>query len=235
MKNNILGKIQKNIDQVKTDEKKLQEYLSTFNFETFEIDEDDKIFIINQEKVFIDFGKKYSDSLYRICTSLYEVQDRFKKSSDLGFVAWYTHMGLNKDKVSELLKRAYLYWTFPKYEAFISSLSGLAVRILTHKNVDYSLQKIVIEKQITTSSEIKQIIKNEEKLYSQQLVEIPSFKYFNFKNIEKIQRSIPNMQLNEISNVKKEIDYLKKILKNTEQELALKEEEFKNKDNLKLY
>ncbi|MBC2856798.1 hypothetical protein H3N56_10340 [Cetobacterium sp. 2A] len=232
MKNSVLGKIKNQISSVKTEERQLQEYLSTFDFESFEINENDKNFITERENVFIKNGKIYSDSLYKMCLTLLEIKERLT-NSEIGFMAWYTHIGLNKDKVSELLKRAYLYKHFNSHKPFISSLSGYAVRVITAKEVTFDEQLEIIENKITAVKEIKETINNNESI-GEIVTSNKTFKYFNIKSVEKIHKDVEKMDLKEVFNAKKEIEIYKKLLKEAEKKLEEKEKEYENKDNLKL-
>lgn len=232
MKNSVLGKIKNQISSVKTEERQFQEYLSTFDFESFEINENDKNFITERENVFIKNGKIYSDSLYKMCLTLLEIKERLT-NSEIGFMAWYTHIGLNKDKVSELLKRAYLYKHFNSHKPFISSLSGYAVRVITAKEVTFDEQLEIVENKITAVKKIKETINNNESI-REIVTSNKTFKYFNIKSVEKIQKDIKKMDSKEIYNTKKEIEIYEKLIKQTKREIEEREKEHENANNLKL-
>lgn len=234
MKNSVLGKIQSKVNLIKTEERQLAEYLSQFDFESFEIAESDKNFIIEREAVFVKNGRQYSDSLYEMCIALQEVKDRLTNNNDASFMAWYSHIGLNKDKVSFLLKRAQLYLDFPEQKAFISSLSDLAVRVMTAKGVLPDLQKGLLESKVTAVKDIKEIIGALIEDEVQLTVPQQEFKYFSPKHINKIQKDIKNMSVEELMKAKRELEYYKKLMTTVIKELEVKEKEYENKDNLKL-
>ena len=71
---------------------------------------------------------------------------KLQKAKEGSFMAWYSHLGFTKDKVSELLKTYELYIQAPHMKDYISSLSGVAVRLLTHKDVDPQLALDIMEK-----------------------------------------------------------------------------------------
>ncbi|MGL5571032.1 hypothetical protein [Cetobacterium sp.] len=234
MKNNVLGRIQSKVNIVKTEEKQLAEYLSQFDFESFEIPETDKKFISEREAVFVKNGRLYADSLYEMCIALQEVKDRLTNNHEASFMAWYNHIGLNKDKVSFLLKRAQLYLDFPEQKAFISSLSDLAVRTMTAKGVLPDVQKALLESKVAAVKDIKEIAGALGEDNTQLTVPQQEFKYFSPKPINKIQKDIKNMSVEELMKAKRELEYYKKLMTTVIKELEVKEKEYENKDNLKL-
>ncbi|MEG2256437.1 MAG: hypothetical protein RSC21_06515, partial [Cetobacterium sp.] len=158
MKNSVLGKIQTKVNLVKTEERQLTEYLSQFDFESFQISGSDKEYVVEREAIFIKNGKIYAESVYEMCMALFEVKNRLVSDYEIGFMAWYQHIGLNKDKVSSLLKRARLYFDFPEHKAFITSLSDRAIRAITGKNSTFEIQRYLIENQVTSVIDIKDSI-----------------------------------------------------------------------------
>ncbi|MEG0645466.1 MAG: hypothetical protein RR438_09025 [Cetobacterium sp.] len=234
MKSNVLGKIQSKVSVIKTEEKQLAEYLSQFDFESFEIPEIDKTFIVEREAVFVKNGRSYSDSLYEMCIALQEVKDRLTNNHESSFMAWYSHIGLNKDKVSFLLKRAQLYIDFPEQKAFISSLSDLAVRTMTAKGVLPDVQKALLESKVAAVKDIKEIAGALGEDNTQLVVPQQEFRYFSPKTINKIQKDIKNMNVEELIKAKRELEHYKKLMNTVIKELEVKEKEYENKDNLKL-
>lgn len=235
MKNSVLGKIQTKVNLVKTEERQLAEYLSQFDFESFQISGSDKEYVIEREAIFIKNGKIYADSVYEMCMALFEVKNRLVSDYEVGFMAWYEHIGLNKDKVSSLLKRARLYFDFPEHKAFITTLSDRAIRAITSKNSTFEIQRNLIENQVTSVIDIKDSI-NFNETHENKLVitHTHKWKYLNEKTVTKINKSIDTMNKKEIFETKAEIENFKRLLKDAERKLKLKELEFENDNNLKL-
>lgn len=235
MKNSVLGKIQTKVNLVKTEERQLAEYLSQFDFESFQISGSDKEYVVEREAIFIKNGKIYAESVYEMCMALFEVKNRLVSDYEIGFMAWYEHIGLNKDKVSSLLKRARLYFDFPEHKAFITSLSDRAIRAITGKNSTFEVQRDLIENQVTSVIDIKDSI-NFNETHENKLVitHTHKWKYLNEKTVTKINKSIDTMNKKEIFETKAEIENFRRLLKDAEKKLKLKELEFENDNNLKL-
>lgn len=235
MKNSVLGKIQTKVNLVKTEERQLAEYLSQFDFESFQISGNDKEYVVEREAIFIKNGKIYAESVYEMCMALFEVKNRLVSDYEIGFMAWYEYIGLNKDKVSSLLKRARLYFDFPEHKAFITTLSDRAIRAITSKNSTFEIQRNLIENQVTSVIDIKDSI-NFNETHENKLVitHTHKWKYLNEKTVTKINKSIDAMNKKEIFEAKAEIENFKRLLKDAERKLKLKELEFGNDNNLKL-
>lgn len=207
------------------------EWHSTFDFEKYEISEEDKIFIEKKEELITNNFKKYSSSKYEICLALVDVKIKLKQN-DTSFMAWYTHLGFTKDKVSELLKTYELYIQAPHLKDYISNLSGLAVRILTHKNVPPLLALDIMESGAKTTEEIKEWIE----LYdsSEVVKKEKNNNKISKKSISILKTFEKEIKKGNLKNTKNEILSLKKMLGELEKEIQLKERELENKNNLKL-
>lgn len=134
-------------------------YISPFDFDKFGINERDKAEIIAREEIIVDNAKKYAKSLYEICKAVYDVRVILKsKDNDISFTEWYKSHGLNKDKVSELIKRYELYIQAPDKIDFITNLSIPAVKELTRKSVNIDSQILAIEYGLKDAKEIKSFL-----------------------------------------------------------------------------
>lgn len=198
-----------------------ERYKSTFDFETFEIDNDTKNEVIKREANIFKNFEKYSQSSYEICKSLYEVSILLKGEGS--FMAWYQNIGLTKDKVSELLKRWQLYINMPDKIPYIASLSNQAVKIITNKNIDETTVLKLADKGIKKVEDIKKMISPSSSVLPKETNE-------NKNNIEK---SITSS--NDLNELKKLIKNKELELKNLKSLLAQKEKEIENKDNLLLF
>ena len=207
-------------------------YQSTFDFESYEINEHDKNFIIKREEIIAENFKTYSKSLFEVCRALYEISITMKAEGS--FMAWYTHNGLTKDKVSELLKRYELYIMAPGMEDYISSLSTLAVKMLTNKNVSEKTLMFALENQMSKCDEIKQLVYKETE-DNEKIKTVPFNNKFSFKVYTDFERRIKKAEsIRDLATVKTEISDLKKSLAELEKTILEKEKQEENKNNLKL-
>ena len=210
-------------------------YQSTFDFGTFEIDEEDKKYIIQREEILYENFKTHSKSLYEICKALYEIKMKFKDDDTASFVAWYKHNKLSKDKVSELLKRYELFIQVPDKIEYISSLSIPAIKALTKKEVAISVVDDILRLEIKNVDDINQKILEAipEKEMKEKKEKIKNT--FSLKTVNFFQRKIKkSTSLKELIEAKKDIQTLKKHLQELEKEIEQKEKEKENENNLTL-
>lgn len=212
------------------------EWHSTFDFESYEINAEDKAFIEKKEELISNSFKKYSSSKYDICVALMEVKVRLQKSGEGSFMAWYTHLGFTKDKVSELLKTYELYIQAPHMKDYISSLSGVAVRLLTHKDVSPLLALDIMEKGVKNMEDIKELIELALSPAEKKAIEYKgSISKKSLGAIKSIEKQIKKSSSPaELSSAKKEIEAMKKLLSEMEKDISAKEKEYENQNNLKL-
>lgn len=207
-------------------------YQSTFDFASYEINDHDKNFIIKREEIIAENFKTYSKSMFSICKALYEISITMKAEGS--FMAWYKHNGLTKDKVSELLKRYELYIMAPGMEEYISSLSALAVKLLTNKNVDEDTLMSVLELKVSNCDEIKQLVYKDSE-DTEKIKKIPFNNKFSFKVYTDFEKRIKKAKdLKELTQCRTEISDLKKSLAELEKTILEREKQEENKNNLKL-
>lgn len=232
---------------VKTDKKKVDPfadmgellnqntYQSTFDFGTFEINEEDKKYIIQREEILYDNFKTHAKSLYEICKALYEIKMKLKGDDTASFVAWYKHNKLSKDKVSELLKRYELFIQVPDKIEYVSSLSIPAVKALTKKEVDIGIVDDILRLEIKNIDDINQKILEATSVDETEEKKEKIKNTFSLKTIKFFQKKIKNSaSLRELVEAKKDIQTLKKHLQELEKEIELKEKEKENENNLTL-
>lgn len=163
------------------------------NFDYSLIDENDKEILleyetqINQNKVFL------IRSTIEIGKILEEAQQRLSKYKTGTFMAWYENLGFNKDNVSYFLKRYSLFLRHADKKNYIAELPVYVVKALTKKDTPEELVNEVIEKEIKTMKDLKEI----ENKYSQVAN--------NKKNPnEKIKNKNSDISIDEICSVLKE-------------------------------
>lgn len=221
-----------------------EDYQSSFEFEKYEIEEDIKKEVIENEAIIFRNFRNMSESLYKVCKALYENSLKLKRSEG-SFMAWYENIGLSKDKVSELLKRYDLYMNFPDKAQYITSLSTQAVKLLTGKDLDINIVYDTVELELIKVDDIrcfiearstpkKDIIELEEGYRIEPLIQKETKKCVNYKNFEKLRKNISAMDSKQISQVEKEIDLFEKYIKELKKSLADRNLEFDNKNNIKL-
>lgn len=211
-------------------------YQSTFDFASFEINDDDKNYIIEREEIlFLNF-KKMSSSLYEICKALYEIKLKFKDDGG-SFAAWYRHNHLSKDKVSELLKRYELFIQAPNQKEYVSALSIPAVKLLTKKDIEFDTLDQILQLELKDVEEIA------DKIEEIQPSEIKEEKKENkvknpllTRTVKKYRKTIEKATtLTELANHKKELLEYVKQLKELVNEIEQKEKSRENENNLNLF
>lgn len=211
-------------------------YESTFDFGSYEIEESVKKIVVEKEAIMSNAFKSLSKSQYEICKALYEVSLHLKAEGS--FMAWYTHIGLSKDKVSELLKRYEVFIQLPGKELYVSTLSNQAIKLLTRKDfeIDYLLEvgDLQLKKVEDIRAFINSKITKEEKVSEESnLDKLIEFNFNEFKTYENKIKVTKNIA--EVKNYKKEISKLKAKLLELEELCNEKIELSTNEHNLKLY
>lgn len=219
------------LEKLKT---KLEEnnFQSSFDFESYEISPEDKKFILEKEKrLFLNF-KKNNEILFELCKDLYEVSQKLKENNT--FMAWYTACGLSKDTVSCMLKRYSVFLEFPDKKAYISSLSDLAIKYLTHKDITLDERILIVDKSIKNAEEIKEILEPYKEKIHLEFTPVTK-RYFDFKKINKIKKQIPEVTDKEFNDIKESLRLYKQQIKEIELLLEEKEKSFENKNNKQLF
>lgn len=212
-------------------------YQSTFDFGSYEIDETIKKVVIEKEAIISGSFEKFSKSQYEICKALYEVSLELKIEGS--FMAWYTHIGLNKDRVSELLKRYEVFIQLPDKGLYVSTLSNQAIKLLTKKDfeLDYLLE--IGDLELKKVDDIKDFLNSKTEVLEKNISEAiivnttPKFTFNEFKSFENSIK-IPD-DISQVKSYKKEIFKLKIKLIELEKLCNEKIETSANENNLTLY
>ncbi|MGL5055056.1 MAG: hypothetical protein ACRC54_05165 [Fusobacteriaceae bacterium] len=213
-------------------------YQSTFDFASCEIEKRDIEEIIKKEEIIFRTFKAYSQNIFEICKELYDVSLILKK--DGTFMRWYQYIGLNKDKVSELLKRYELFIQVPEYHLWVSSLSIPAVKMLTSKLSEPQRVIEIAEQGLKSVDDIKYwlldtgLIENNIKTEEAEIIDVENDEIINeFKDLKSKLRLIKNS--NNISQYKNNIKSLKRELEEIEIFIKEREESMINENNLNLF
>ena len=185
--------------------------LRKFDFASYEISDDDKAKIEEQEVKLLNSFRKYKNNLFDICSSLAEVAKLLKPSGS--FMAWYESAGLTKDMVSVFLKRWDLYLWQPDYKDKIFSLSDQAIKVLSHNSLGFDDVQAVLSTDVLKVKEIRELLappKAEEKVE----VKVKEQKYFNFNKIKKMEKRAKKLKDEEKTEYKKELtEYINSLQK----------------------
>lgn len=226
-------------------EKFQEDYKSTFEFSKYNIDEDTKREVIENEALIFRNFRTMSESMYKVCKALYETSVKLK--ADKSFQAWYENIGLGKDKVSELLKRYDLYIKFPKSFQYVTELSNQAVKLLTAEKLDSRILYDAVEGNIRKVEDIKEFIENrtspkedvidledsgEYKINP--LVQRETKKCVNYKSFEKLKKNINNMDAKQVIQTEKELELVEAYIKELRKNLTDRGKCFDNTGALKI-
>lgn len=208
------------------------EFKSSFDFEKFEVSEEDKKFIIEKEKRLSQNFKKNGEILFELCLDLFQVSEKLKKEGS--FMAWYKACGLSKDTVSCLLKRYSLYYEFPDKKAYISSLSDLAIKYMTNKYITMDDRLVIVDSNITNAEEIRELLEPMKEETIKEFTPVEK-RYFDFKKIESLKKKIPDLKSRDYEQFKQNLELYKKQIKELELLIQEKERMDENKDNVKMF
>ena len=162
----------------------------------------------------------------------YEISLKLKKENS--FMEWYKSCRLSKDRVSLMLKRWSIYYEFPNKKDYISSLSELAIKYLTQKEISLDDRLVIIEKEITNAEEIRFIL---EPIREKNHFDFTPLRqrFFDFKKMERLKEKLPNIESKDFEQLKENLELYKKQLKELEKLIQEKEKSLENKDNTKLF
>ena len=224
--NNSLAKLKNKLET--------ETYKSNFDFESFKIDLETKNFIIEKEKTLSKNFRKNSELMFQICKDLYEVSIKLKENNT--FMSWYESCGLSKDLVSCFMKRYRLYIEFQDNKDYISSLSNLAVKYLTNKNITYDDRLPVIKNKIKNSEEIKEALSpaledNKRDFSSKK----NGFNFFDINKIEKLKKKIKTADTDTLKELKKNLSSAEQEIKSLKQEINEQENNISNGNNIPLF
>lgn len=127
-----------------------------FDYDKYQIVEDDKKKLINFEKEMIFQGKKLGEVAYNIGKTLVEVKDVFNKyQQEKGFMEWYNTIGLNKDQVYIYIGRYNLGLKNPEAKDRILLLSDRTIKETINKKTPEEIKEKVIKGELSTGKEVK--------------------------------------------------------------------------------
>ena len=165
-----------------------------FDYSNLEMNEEDKLELIDIERELKHHEKRYKDILIDIGLALSNAREIFIKSHSESFVDWYSSIGLNKDQVSIAIGRYQLTIEHPSSKERILELSDVAVKEVLNKKTPEELLKKVLDGEITSGKEIKKERENISRaleIFSQkEVIEEAEIIEENYKNRIGIQKNV---------------------------------------------
>lgn len=165
---NRLAKIKKRYEESQEDEIGLGQLISSdirnlksnFDYDSLEMEIEDKNFLIEYEKNLILQGKRIGEIACAIGETLENARNVFKRYSTeeepINFAAWYKAMGFNKDQVYLFRGRFKLTLERPKYKENILKLSDATIKEAINKKTPETIVKKVLEGELKTAKEVKE-------------------------------------------------------------------------------
>ncbi|MDX8336896.1 hypothetical protein [Candidatus Cetobacterium colombiensis] len=165
---NRLAKIKKRYEESQEDEIGLGQLISSdirnlksnFDYDSLEMEIEDKNFLIEYEKNLILQGKRIGEIACAIGETLENARDVFKRYSTeeepINFAAWYKAMGFNKDQVYLFRGRFKLTLERPEYKENILKLSDATIKEAINKKTPETIVKKVLEGELKTAKEVKE-------------------------------------------------------------------------------
>lgn len=165
---NRLAKIKKRYEESQEDEIGLGQLISSdirnlksnFDYDSLEMEIEDKNFLIEYEKNLILQGKRIGEIACAIGETLENARNVFKRYSTeeepINFAAWYKAMGFNKDQVYLFRGRFKLTLERPEYKENILKLSDATIKEAINKKTPETIVKKVLEGELKTAKEVKE-------------------------------------------------------------------------------
>lgn len=165
---NRLAKIKKRYEESREDEIGLGQLISNdirnlksnFDYDSLEMEIEDKNFLIEYEKNLILQGKRIGEIACTIGETLENARNVFKRYSTeeepINFAAWYKAMGFNKDQVYLFRGRFKLTLERPEYKENILKLSDATIKEAINKKTPETIVKKVLEGELKTAKEVKE-------------------------------------------------------------------------------
>ncbi len=132
-------------------------YQSNFNFEEFEIEDKDRVELINLEEKIKSNQLTFIKSTLEIGNILWQAQEKLKNYGTGSFMKWYENLGFNKDNVSYFLKRFELSLAYPEKKEYIAEMPVRLVKELTKKDIEPQLVVEAIKEEIKTTKEFNEM------------------------------------------------------------------------------
>lgn len=134
-----------------------QSYKSNFDFEEFNIIDEDKTELLALEEKIKGSQMTFVRSTLEIGNILSQAQDKLKNYRTGSFMRWYENLGFNKDNVSYFLKRYELSVAYPNKREYIAEMPVRLVKELTKKDIEPEIVVEAIKEEVKTTKQLNEI------------------------------------------------------------------------------
>ncbi|MGL6063881.1 MAG: hypothetical protein ACRC0S_02215 [Fusobacteriaceae bacterium] len=207
-------------------------YQSTFDFATFEIEKEVALVITENESVIATSLNRIRKATLDVCTSLYNTSVILKPHGC--FMEWYEQF-YTKDEVSILMRRYELYLNYPDFKEYIFSLSDAAIKEIK-RITDETIILEIMNLKLRKLEDIRKYLIVEIPISEKEnevVIKIESNFSYKIRDIkEDFKTELETVE--DTTVLKKDLNSLKKIIKELEEFLEEKELKNTNKNNLKL-
>lgn len=138
----------------------IRESIINFDYNKLSLSVDDLEELQEHEKALLMQGKTFNKVSTKIGEHLTKARDIFIKSHSESFMEWYEALGLKKDQVSIFMNRFRLTLEYPEAKEVILSLNDRIIKEAINKKNPDNLMERIVNREITTAEEIRNIRKN---------------------------------------------------------------------------
>jgi len=138
----------------------IRESVINFDYDKLSLPTEDLEELQEHEKALLMQGKTFNKVSTKIGEHLTKARDIFIKSHSESFMDWYEALGLKKDQVSIFMNRFRLTLEYPEAKEVILSLNDRIIKEAINKKNPDNLMERIVNREITTAEEIRNIRKN---------------------------------------------------------------------------
>lgn len=138
----------------------IRERVINFDYNKLSLPMEDLKELQELEKSLLMQGKTFGKVSTKIGEHLTKARDIFIKSHSESFMEWYEALGLKKDQVSIFMNRFKLTLEYPEAKEVILSLNDRIIKEAINKKNPDNLMERIVNREITTAEEIRNIRKN---------------------------------------------------------------------------
>ncbi len=183
-------------------------YKSEFDFEKFEIEDENLIKEISQkEEEILSVGKQLAKKTLELGKLLCETQQILSNNKNGTFVAWFTYMGLEKNMVYREINRWDLFQKHRNPQIAEASIRTLEF-IKKHENLEAEVIEEIIGNPKEASEKIKEIEKESKEIEENEELELEKID----KKIEKLEDQLNKLKEKKLKILKEKDGIIYKSL-----------------------
>lgn len=183
-------------------------YKSEFDFEKFEIEDENLIKEISQkEEEILSVGKQLAKKTLQLGKLLCETQQILSNNKNGTFVAWFTYMGLEKNMVYREINRWDLFQKHRNPQIAEASIRTLEF-IKKHEDLEAEVIDIIIGNPKEASEKIKEIEKESKEIEENEELELEKID----KKIEKLEDQLNKLKEKKLKILKEKDGIIYKSL-----------------------